>query len=228
MIRVLIVEDDFRIAGIHEGFLKEIPGAEVVGKVLTGRDAVKAVQDQEVDLVLLDVYLPDITGVELIPKLRMSRPELDFIIISAAVEHDVVSRLLNQGVTDYIIKPMKKERFAEAITRYKLKTERIGHAGDFDQALLDRLLGVSDEADQPVPVRTPKGIDPLTLDKVRDTLRQLDAGITAEEMGEQIGASRTTARRYLEYLISENEAIADLEYGAVGRPERKYFMNKNN
>jgi two-component system, CitB family, response regulator CitT len=227
MIRVLIVEDDFRIAGIHEGFLGEIPEVEVAGKVLTGSEAVKAVEEKEVDLVLLDVFMPDTTGVELIPKLRMIRPELDFIIISAAVEHDIVSRLLNQGVTDYIIKPVKKERFIEAIARYKMKRERIGGVSDFDQALLDRLLGVSVEAEQPAQAQTPKGIDPLTLDKVRDTLQQLDAGITAEEMGEQIGASRTTARRYLEYLISENEAIADLEYGAVGRPERKYFMNKS-
>ncbi|MCM3087503.1 response regulator [Bhargavaea ginsengi] len=227
MIRVLIVEDDFRIAGIHEGFLGELPGVEVVGKVLTGSEAVKAVQEQAVNLVLLDVYMPDTTGVELIPKLRMIRPELDFIIISAAVEHDIVSRLLNQGVTDYIIKPVKKERFIEAIARYKMKRERIGGVSDFDQAVLDRLLGVSVEAEQPAQAQTPKGIDPLTLDKVRDTLQQLDAGITAEEMGEQIGASRTTARRYLEYLISESEAIADLEYGAVGRPERKYFINKN-
>lgn len=228
MIRVLIVEDDFRIAGIHEGFLKEIPEVVVVGNVLSGSDAVKAVQAEKVDLVLLDVYLPDITGVELIPKLRMIRPELDFIIISAAVEHDVVSRLLNQGVTDYIIKPVKKERFIEAVARFKMKTKRIGDAGDFDQALLDRLLGVPAEAVRTSQAQTPKGIDPLTLDKVRNTLKPLEAGITAEEMGEQIGASRTTARRYLEYLISENEVIADLEYGAVGRPERKYFMNRNN
>ncbi len=77
-------------------------------------------------------------------------------------------------------------------------------------------------AAESLPQRLPKGIDGLTLDKVRSVFADLSQPLSAEAVGEQIGASRTTARRYLEYLISTKELQAQVSYGSVGRPERHY------
>ena len=70
----------------------------------------------------------------------------------------------------------------------------------------------------------PKGIDPLTLAKIKHMLTVNEEGITAEVLSSMVGVSRSTARRYLEYLISGKKVHAELIYGSVGRPERRYFL----
>jgi len=78
--------------------------------------------------------------------------------------------------------------------------------------------------------QVPKGIDIITLRKIRhvfavseDGSEMKNTGLSAEEVGARIGASRSTARRYLEYMTTTGELYADVVYGAVGRPERHYF-----
>jgi two-component system CitB family response regulator len=68
----------------------------------------------------------------------------------------------------------------------------------------------------------PTGIDKLTLEKICSVITEERDGLTAEQVSKAIGASRSTARRYLEYLVSEGRLKADLSYGTVGRPERVY------
>ncbi|MFD2044842.1 response regulator [Ornithinibacillus salinisoli] len=225
MIQVIIAEDDFRIANIHEEFLKKVSGFEVVGKALNGDETIKLVHSHHVDLVLLDVYMPDILGSELIQDIRNIDPNIDIIMISAATEMGIVGEVIRNGVFDYIIKPVKMERFIETVERFKEMKEKLDKKVEVDQSLLDEYFGHYSETNN-LTKQTPKGIDPLTLEKVTKIINQLDSGITAEKMGEKIGVSRTTARRYLEYLISTGAITAELEYGIVGRPERRYHMNK--
>ncbi|PAV30930.1 DNA-binding response regulator [Virgibacillus profundi] len=221
MIKVIIVEDDYRIAGIHEEFLNKISNITVTGKALNGNEAIKQVAATHVDLVLLDIYMPDILGTDIIQELRTINPDIDIIMISAATEADIVKEAIRNGVFDYIIKPVKMERFIETIERYKNVKKRLDAEEDVDQSFLDEYFGHKTDA-IPHEKQTPKGIDPLTLEKVKEIINRIDEGITAEEMGTRIGASRTTARRYLEYLISVGTITAELEYGVVGRPERRY------
>ncbi|WP_047984206.1 response regulator [Ornithinibacillus californiensis] len=224
MIDVIIVEDDFRIAKIHEEFLGKVSGFRVVGKALNGEEAIKLVKANKIDLVILDVYLPDIVGSSMIESIRETNTNIDFIMISAATETEIVSEIIRNGVFDYIIKPVKMERFIETLERYREMRENLDKSREVDQLFLDKYFG--HPSDKVEHKDTPKGIDPLTLDKVSEIIKTLPIGITAEEMGKRIGASRTTARRYLEYLISTGEVVAELEYGIVGRPERKYHVVK--
>ncbi|AIF44239.1 response regulator [Virgibacillus sp. SK37] len=224
MLHVLIAEDDFRIANIHEKFLEKITGFQVVGKALNGQETLDFVSEKEVDLLLLDVFMPDQQGNEIIRDLRKINPELDIIIISAAAEKDIVEESIRNGVFDYILKPVKLNQFMETIERYKTMKIKMANQEEIDQTFLDELLGkqklmLEEEV-------TPKGIDPLTLKKVEEIMEAFGEGLTAEETGKKIGVSRTTARRYLEYLISVGRVTAELEYGIVGRPERKYHYNK--
>ncbi|MBC5637719.1 response regulator [Ornithinibacillus sp. BX22] len=222
MINVVIVEDDFRIAKIHEEFIGKVSGFRVVGRALNGETAIQLIAEKRVDLVILDVYLPDILGANLIDTIRETNSHIDFIMVTAATETELVSEIIRNGVFDYIIKPVKMERFIETLQRYREMKENLERKKEVDQSFLDKYFGhQSATLDQK---ETPKGIDPLTLEKVSDIINTLKGGITAEEMGAKIGASRTTARRYLEYLISVGEVAAELEYGIVGRPERKYHV----
>lgn len=164
--RLLIIEDDAAIAQLHHRYLSQLEGFEVVGIAMSQADARLQMEVLNPDLVLLDVYLPDGTGLELLQWIRGRNVHCDVILITAARE-------------------------------------------------------VETHSSEALPQRLPKGIDAVTLDKIR-LLFQTATMLTADEAGEKIGASRTTARRYLEYLITAGELEADLSYGTVGRPERTY------
>ncbi|MCM3570376.1 response regulator [Neobacillus mesonae] len=221
MIKVAIAEDDYRVAGIHEKFLLTIDGIEIVGKALNGKETLSLLEENEVDLLLLDIYMPDILGTELLRKIRQKFPQVDVIMITAATNKHMVETALKNGVYDYIIKPLKLERFKEGIENYRRKQNLLNGAEELGQDTIDQFLGNRKTVKSTEVKGLPKGIDPLTLQKVRQIVNQ--TGLTAEETGEKLGASRTTARRYLEYLTSIGEVIAELEYGIVGRPERKYY-----
>lgn len=220
MINILIAEDDFRVASIHEQFLQKINEVNVVDKAHNAKETLeKLEEDKNIDLVLLDIYLPDQLGTELLPILRKEFPQVDVIIITAATEKQPLEESIRNGVFHYLIKPVTFEKVQKTIKNYLERKRLLNSADEVNQYIVDKYFG---EKIISKP-NYPKGIDPLSLEKVKTILSQIDGGITAEEMGEQMGASRTTARRYLEYLVSINEVVAELEYGIVGRPERKYF-----
>lgn len=225
MIKVAIIEDDYRIANIHEEFIKKLNSFKVVGKALNGEEALKLITNNDVELILLDIYIPDMLGTELIQKIHDINPGIDFIVISAAVEKEIVEKVIRSGVFDYIIKPVKMDRFIETIERYVKVKEKLAARDEVDQSFLDDYFGYPSDVIT-MEKKTPKGIDPLTLEKIKGIIYQLEIGLTAEEMGKEIGVSRTTARRYLEYLISVGSVVAELEYGIVGRPERRYQIKK--
>ncbi|GAB4074926.1 response regulator [Barrientosiimonas marina] len=231
MIRVAIAEDDFRVANIHEGFLEKIDGVEVAGQAMNGKETVQLLNEQEVDLLLLDIYLPDMMGINLITQIRDMQPYLDIIIITAADEKNLLEKSLRQGVFNYLIKPVSLEHFMKVIENYKERQSVLQQQDKIDQNMLDHLFTQSDkpaadtETNDETYENLPKGIDQVTLKKINNYISHHPDPVTAEEMGIQIGSSRTTARRYLEYLVSINRVFVEQEYGIVGRPERKYVPN---
>ncbi|WP_026559184.1 response regulator [Bacillus sp. J37] len=224
MIKVLIVEDDFRIAQVQEGFLQKIPDVQVVGKALNAEDTINTLKKQTVDLILLDIYLPDRLGTDLLPHIRENYPEIDIIMITAATEKAMLETSIRQGVFHYLLKPVTMEKFIETIESYKKRKKLLHNREEVDQSIIDQYFGTSLNQLSFNQKDLPSGVDRLTLQKVKEVLHTLDSGISIEEMGEKMGASRTTARRYLEYLVSINICMAKHEYGIVGRPERKYYL----
>ena len=224
MIKVLIVEDDFRIAQVQEGFLQKIPDVQVVGKALNAEDTINSLKKQKVDLILLDIYLPDRLGTDLLPHIRENYPEIDIIMITAATEKAMLETSIRQGVFHYLLKPVTMEKFIETIESYKKRKKLLHNREEVDQSIIDQYFGTSVNQLSFNQKDLPSGVDRLTLQKVKEVLHTLDSGISIEEMGEKMGASRTTARRYLEYLVSINICMAKHEYGIVGRPERKYYL----
>lgn len=218
--RVLIVEDDVAIAQLHNKYLDKIEGFEVVGIATSQSEAEMQLDVLKPNLVLLDVYLPDGTGLDLIQRMRGKNDSCDVILITAAREVETLQQAMRGGVVDYLLKPVIFPRLEAALNKYCLRQAELGRMADLDQNLVDKMMTAS-LGDEPKLYRLPKGIDSVTLDKIR-YLFQTPVSLTADEAGEKIGASRTTARRYLEYLISTGELLADLKYGTVGRPERSY------
>lgn len=223
-IQVLIVEDDIRIAEINRRFVEKIDDYQVVGLANNGEEARLLLEVLKPDLVLLDIYFPDTSGLDILKYIRTVHWDTDVIMITAAKEVETVKESIRGGVFDFLIKPLYFERFKDTLDRYKdfkrtLKSHEVKN--NMEQEEVDQLLrgGVKKAHSDSV---LPKGIDRLTLEKVYSVISQHPQGLTAEDVGREIKTSRTTARRYLEYLVSNGELIADLSYGSVGRPERIY------
>lgn len=225
-IEVLIIEDDKRIADIHRRFIEKIEGFTVVGAAHSGEEAKDWVQALSPDLVLLDVYLPDALGTEIMGFIQENSPDTDIIFITAAAEVDIVKKAYRRGVADYILKPLTFDRFKESLHSYKAKREKLAGDGVLKEDSIQFLWNKTNAAAENLEVLPPKGIDPITKEKVVSHMKQVDGGMTAETLGVEIGVSRSTARRYLEYLVSEKQAYTELIYGSVGRPERRYFIQQ--
>lgn len=223
-IEVLIVEDDVRIAQIHHRFTEKVEGFTVIGTATNGEEAKDWLETIKPKLVLLDVYLPDMKGIELVKFIRQNFSNIDIIMITAAAEVEVIREALHGGVTDYIVKPLTFERFKKSLESYRLKLEQLEFNTRLTSEQIESLWhGTSNRV---TLEEAPKGIDPLTLEKVLTCITEIDeAGITAEELSKKSGISRSTARRYLEFLILEKKVNAQLIYGQVGRPERRYFLS---
>jgi len=216
VIEVLVVDDDFMVARIHTGFVERTPGFTVTGVAHTGAQALAEAERLQPDLVLLDVYLPDVSGLDLLGALREAAPEVDVLVISAAREADTVRRALRGGIVHYLMKPFSYDDLRVRLEHYQ--QAYAGMAGEqTDQADVDRVFGVSG-ADK----RLPKGFSAETLRLVEDILRQETADVSAAEAASLLGISRVSARRYLEHLTETGKVEVALRYGEVGRPERRY------
>ncbi|MGY3961730.1 MULTISPECIES: response regulator [Aeromonas] len=218
MIKILIVEDDPAIAEIHRRFVQRLAGFEVLGVALTLFDAREQIAILQPDLVLLDVWLPDGEGFSLLRELRQAGACLDVILLTAAREASALQEAMRLGVVDFILKPVVFERLRDTLGNYAESRAALAALADIDQQAVDALFGTP--LQQVAAGGLPKGIDALTLQRVLAALTSV--GASAEEIGNRVGVSRTTARRYLEFLVGQQLASPELEYGTVGRPERRY------
>ncbi|PTY37556.1 two-component system response regulator [Saccharospirillum sp. MSK14-1] len=222
-LKLLIVEDDPQIAEIQRRFVERLGNVELAGIAHNLTDAEDLVDVLQPDLMLLDVFFPDGNGLDLLRRLRARNGHTDIILITAAREVETLRSALHGGVFDYILKPLVYERLEEAIYNYRQHRDRLDNLERVAQKEVDALLPRAHNETGNEPERLPKGIDALTLDTIRKVLQE-DGNWSADAVGQRIGASRTTARRYLEYLVSAGELIAEVNYGSVGRPERRYRL----
>ncbi len=221
--RVLIVEDDFRIAQINAAMVERHARFQVVGSCRSGAEALAWLETQshDVDLALLDVYLPDVEGLSLLWEVRRICRHLDIVMVTAAKEVDTVEEALRAGVFDFLIKPVQVTRMQAMLERF-LQRRAMGRQREIDQRQLDEALAASVPEDR---ARTlPKGVDAVSLETILQALSLATTPLSASEMAERTGTSRSTARRYLEYLVGTGQVGVAAAYGEVGRPQRLYKL----
>jgi two-component system CitB family response regulator len=223
-IRTIIAEDDPRIAEIQHRFVEKLDAFEAIGLAHNLEDCREMIDILEPDLVLLDIHFPDGNGLDFLKTLRDENRNIDVILVTAARDVESVKSAMHGGVFDYIVKPLEFSRMRDSLSRYRDHFERLKALDTVQQSDIDGLLPraiTASTANRPVN-SLPKGIDALTLVKVQELFQSAPDSQGAEMVGQNIGISRTTARRYLEYLVSTNELVVDVSYGGVGRPERHY------
>jgi len=229
---VLIVEDDSRIANILAKTIGKIDNFEVVGIAASANEAIDLLDCFSPELVFLDISLTDSSGLDVIKHIRQDTNAVNIcvVMLTAAKDVDVIQKAISYGVFDYILKPIAFSRLNQTLQRYLDYSNRLDENDAFEQEDLDLLFHTSGKTPaktQTKSTTSPKGIDTITLDKVRQIFgKNPNTPYTAEAMSECVGTSRTTARRYLEFMLTSNEVVADIEYGTVGRPERHYVLSK--
>jgi two-component system CitB family response regulator len=222
MIRTLVVDDDYRVADLHCAYVERLHGFEVVGRAHTGASALESVDQLRPDLVLLDIYLPDISGLEVLQRLREDgSPPVDVIAITAAREVDSLRAAMRGGVVHYLIKPFLFPTFEEKLLSYSAAHQRMTRIGTAEQGDVDRIFSTLRSASNE---SLPKGLSDSTLDLIIQVLGRSRSGLAAAEVAEEAGVSRVTARRYLDHLCQLGRAELAMRYGGPGRPEHRYQL----
>jgi response regulator of citrate/malate metabolism len=225
MIRTLVVEDDFRVARIHAAYVERVTGFEVVSQAASVAAALAEAGSLRPDLLLLDVYLPDGSGLDVLRRLTQdaggTRP--DAIMTTAARDVASVRAAMRLGAVGYLVKPFASAALTERLTAYRELRQRadaLGPRAQADQADVDALFNAARPTVlPPVPA---KGHSAPTLALVREAVRSARRDLSAAEVAEATGVSRATAQRYLSYLVREGLARLELRYGTTGRPEHRY------
>jgi response regulator of citrate/malate metabolism len=216
-IRVLVVEDDPVAADAHQLYVRRVPGFTVAGVAHSRAEAGRLLERTEIDLLLLDLYLPDGHGLQLLRGLRAGGHQADVIAVTSARDLGIVREGVSLGVVQYVLKPFTFATLRDRLVRYAEFRAAAGEASGQDE--VDRALGA---LRTPRPASLPKGLSPPTLEAVTRALRGSASGLTSAEAAAEAGISRITARRYLEHLVTEGRAERSPQYGHVGRPELQY------
>ncbi|MCH3915096.1 MAG: response regulator [Acidaminococcaceae bacterium] len=226
MIKILVVEDDPMVGKLHEVYINQLDGFKLMHIARSSDEALNYLEEKQVDLVILDVFMPGKDGLALLKEIRIKNIDVDVIMISAASDRTRVLTALRLGVFDYIIKPFEFERFSLALNNFKQRysminkeTETIKQT-ELDGSLLNRSKLITG--------KIPKGLEKTTLYNVWQEVVKIDGNFTTEEISNKVGISRVSIRKYLDFLKSIHVLHLELNRGCVGRPVYKYkCINKN-
>ncbi|MCD8820613.1 response regulator [Staphylococcus gallinarum] len=228
MIRVLIVEDDPMVAQLNKQFIEKVEGYDLVDITHNVKDATSVIETQPIDLVLLDVYMPDENGLTLLTYIREHHYKIDAILITAASDADKIQTAMRYGAIDYLIKPFEFERFKQSLLQYKHKHQFFNENQSFDQSTLDSRLFNKSETKSDGTATLPKGLTKGTLqaiiDKVNHSGKQT---FSTDEIAEIADVSRVSVRKYLKFLADINVLEESLTYG-IGRPVYQYKFRQDN
>jgi response regulator of citrate/malate metabolism len=225
---VLVVDDDFMVAKLHSRYVSEMDGFTVVGVAHSGAEALRAARRLRPDLVLLDIYLPDIDGISVLRELRVAEERdggghsADALFITAARDASVIRAALRAGALHYLIKPFHRSALQEQLQHVASLRNRLDTLDEARrearQEDVDRIFGTRPPGSRELP----KGLAAHTADLVERVLREHPEGLSATECAQAGSLSRVSARRYLEYFTETGRAEVTLRYGGTGRPERRY------
>ncbi|MFI9581912.1 response regulator [Streptomyces sp. NPDC052236] len=222
--KVLVVDDDFMVAKLHSRYVSATEGFTVVGVAHSGAGALRAAETLRPDLVLLDIYLPDMDGISVLRELRAAeerdeeRGSVDALFITAARDATLVRSALRAGALHYLIKPFNQATLQEQLRHVAALRSRFDRLGEARQEDVDQIFGTRPPGSRELP----KGLAVHTAELVERVLREHPGGLSASECAAAGSLSRVSARRYLEYFVETGRVEVSLRYGGTGRPERRY------
>ena len=226
MVKVLIVEDDPMVAVINKRFVQQIENAEVFGPVMYEEEVLEVLKNEDIDLIILDVFLPKKNGIDILKSIRNKKYLTDVIMVTAANNVEEIKRAFAYGVVDYLVKPFEFDRFEEAYKKFKKKNDILYKNKGLVQSDIDKMF--SENSSKKIQEEIlPKGLNKRTLDKIVDFLMYNSEKVwTLREIAYEIKISNVTIKKYMDYLESMDRISVEMTSGNIGRPELKYSINK--
>lgn len=221
-ISVLLIEDDPMVQEVNRQMIEKVEDFKVTATAADGNEGLNVAEKQNPNLVVLDIFMPELDGIQTLNKFRSAEMDIDVLVISAADDTDTIKKALQYGAIDYIIKPFKFDRLAHALHKYKAFFHQFSRSAKTGQQELDALI--SQTTEQQRDMYLPKGLNKQTLTQVKAYLAGQTLPVSADETASHIGIARVTARRYLDYMVKVEQAEIHLQYGEVGRPVNRYRL----
>ncbi len=236
---VIIVEDDPMVRRINEGFLEKVSDYKHIGSYGSIKHAKDVILEKAPDLLLLDIFFPNEQGVELLKWLRENHIGTDVIFITADNSAQTIEEAKRYGAFDYLLKPFRYERLEEALIKYRQMREKLDAATTFNQKDVDHIMDAEDAVivQKQEEVEVTSDHELLTQHKHMNKTYQLIFNylhdnpkdfFTAKNIGQRLGISRITARRYLDKMEQEDIVFVEPNYGSIGRPQNHYRLKGDN
>ncbi|MBR2895285.1 MAG: response regulator [Oscillospiraceae bacterium] len=224
MYKVLIVEDDPMVAMINEQYIKRNKNFELVGKCSNGSSALDFLDNNDVDLLILDVYMPKMDGFETLRRVRNKKITVDAIMVTTANDRASLEEALHLGIVDYLVKPFTFDRFQMALEKYISQNNALRDFETLNQKNIDHII---DNMRKKSDDLYPKGIQEKTVDLIMEYLKANEGKwFTGDDIAEKVGLTGVTVRRYMNYLAESGRVTGEMNYETGGRPCMKYRIIK--
>lgn len=224
MYKVLIVEDDPMVAMINEQYIGQNKKFSVVGKCKDGKSALEFLEKNEVDLIIMDVFMPHLDGFETLRQIRKKQISVDVIMVTAANDRESLEEALHLGIVDYLVKPFTFERFCMALDKFMAQRNALKELDTLSQKSIDFII---DNARKKSEDMHPKGIQERTLHLIMEHLRERRGiWLTGDDIAEKVGLTGVTVRRYMNYLAESGKVIGEMNYETGGRPCMRYRVSE--
>ncbi len=228
MLNILIVEDDPMVAQINQQFIKKIDDQTSVDIVSNVKEAIKHIENKEIDLLLLDIYMPEENGLTFLKYIREQGYKIDAILITAATDVEEIQTAFRYGAVDYLIKPFDFERFQQSLLRYKKGLTFFNKTSSINQTDIDAEFLNKEVVDRDSELKLPKGVTEATLQVIIDKMKYFEENeFSTDDISKRVNISRVSVRKYLKFLMDIEVLEESLNYG-IGRPINFYKVKKDN
>jgi len=187
-IRIFIVDDHPVVVAGLQSLLEKIENIEVAGAVSNAFEAIPFLKKNKVDVVLLDINLPDISGIDLCKKIHKEFPQIKILGISTFSERSYISRMIENGASGYLIKSASKEEIADAI-------ETAMNGKMYVSVSMEHLM-------RPLSL-IPAGALPAITKREKEILSLIAEGLTNNQIAEKLFISPLTVDSHRKNLLTK-------------------------
>ncbi|PTE83469.1 response regulator, partial [Staphylococcus equorum] len=214
MLNILIVEDDPMVAQINQQFIKKIDDQTSVDIASNVKEAIKHIENKEIDLLLLDIYMPEENGLTFLKYIREQGYKIDAILITAATDIEEIQTAFRYGAVDYLIKPFDFERFQQSLLRYKKGLTFFNKTSSINQTDIDAEFLNKEIVDRDSELKLPKGVTEATLQVIIDKMKYFEENeFSTDDISKRVNISRVSVRKYLKFLTDIEVLEESLNYG---------------
>ena len=223
---ILIIEDDPMVASINQQFVEQIQPQCIIKNVRNTEDGLHIIQTENVQLILLDVYLPGMSGTDFLKKLTQLGIQIPVILITAADDSTTLTDALNYQVIDYLIKPFTFERLKTAFKKYDTLHKIIEEHKKTNQSDLDSVFNnLHTYQTKKAETDLPKGLSRLTLTKILSQMEKIEQPFSTEALAKKVALSRISTKKYITFLVDIAALTESMDYPDIGRPTTLYRLN---